>query len=303
MSALMLLAACGSADRRGDDSQPSSAPTTRTPAVCAEAKQGTTTRTLVVDGTKRTYLVTYPHGADGSQRLPVVYLIHGLGGQAGTFLAYTGFPAASDAHRFITVAPQALGSPTRWDFESGPEVDGSDAAYLLALKQHFVDNGCADPDRQFLAGMSNGSAVTFAAACSTAFGFAGYAGVAATGFQDRCAAAPAASIIYFHGTADQVVPFEGGRTPLNPVGRADTAIEEWAAHDGCSPDPEVSTVSSDVELRRWTGCDSARIDFYVIDGGGHTWPGATPVPVLGPTTESISATDLVVGFFGLDQDT
>jgi poly(3-hydroxybutyrate) depolymerase len=35
---------------------------------------------------------------------------------------------------------------------------------------------------------------------------------------------------------------------------------------------------------------------YVIEGGGHTWPGARDVPRLGKTTHSIDAKSLIWDF-------
>jgi polyhydroxybutyrate depolymerase len=36
---------------------------------------------------------------------------------------------------------------------------------------------------------------------------------------------------------------------------------------------------------------------YVIDGGGHTWPGSIDVARLGATTHEIYATDEIWDFF------
>jgi polyhydroxybutyrate depolymerase len=40
---------------------------------------------------------------------------------------------------------------------------------------------------------------------------------------------------------------------------------------------------------------------YTIQGGGHTWPGGTPLPkwFVGSTTRSISATSLMWSFFSV----
>jgi polyhydroxybutyrate depolymerase len=40
---------------------------------------------------------------------------------------------------------------------------------------------------------------------------------------------------------------------------------------------------------------------YTVVGGGHTWPGSPVVlsaAAFGPTTRSVSATRLMLGFFG-----
>ncbi|TAK57793.1 MAG: hypothetical protein EPO22_11710 [Dehalococcoidia bacterium] len=41
----------------------------------------------------------------------------------------------------------------------------------------------------------------------------------------------------------------------------------------------------------------AAVVLYVIDGGGHTWPGSIDVPRLGATTHEIMATDQIWDFF------
>jgi poly(3-hydroxybutyrate) depolymerase len=53
-----------------------------------------------------------------------------------------------------------------------------------------------------------------------------------------------------------------------------------------------------VQLRTFSGCATAT-ELYVLEGDGHTWPGATPVAekLLGRTNTSISATQTLLDFF------
>jgi poly(3-hydroxybutyrate) depolymerase len=37
--------------------------------------------------------------------------------------------------------------------------------------------------------------------------------------------------------------------------------------------------------------------FYTIAGGGHTWPGGSPIDIVGKTTTSISASRIMWEFF------
>jgi polyhydroxybutyrate depolymerase len=57
-------------------------------------------------------------------------------------------------------------------------------------------------------------------------------------------------------------------------------------------------------LVTWSGCrNDANVDFYIIAGGGHSWPGAPRAIVRyaglfsGHTTESISASQIMWDFF------
>ena len=75
-------------------------------------------------------------------------------------------------------------------------------------------------------------------------------------------------------------------------------MADWATHDHCASTYEDTPVGTEVTRRTWSGCTggSAAV-FYSIKGGGHTWPGAIPVPRLGKTTTQINASELIWNFF------
>jgi polyhydroxybutyrate depolymerase len=309
----LTLAAC-TRDGDGSRAEPSASATPTASASVGDAKGcgsvpddvtgGTrdVTRTIDVDGSQRSYVVHVPPGYDGRRALPVVYLFHGLGSNAPQVLTYSGFPTVADERDFIVVAPQALEPRREWDVMATADQPRSDAAFWLQLSERLGDEWCVDADRQFAAGMSNGSAVVFAMACRGVYPFRAYGGVAATFYdQAACGDAPPTSFIYFHGTGDEVVPYQGGETPIFPVRAVQTVLGDWAGHDGCAREPRRQDVASDVVRETWRGCsDGSRLQAYVIDDGGHTWPGAGfEVPVLGKTTSSIDATRLMADFFGL----
>jgi polyhydroxybutyrate depolymerase len=75
-------------------------------------------------------------------------------------------------------------------------------------------------------------------------------------------------------------------------------MAKWAAHDKCNPKFTDTLIASQVRRRTWTGCTGgSAVVFYIIVGGGHTWPGAIPIPRLGLTTEQIKASDVIWKFF------
>jgi hypothetical protein len=77
-------------------------------------------------------------------------------------------------------------------------------------------------------------------------------------------------------------------------------MSEWAAHNGCSSGRQESTLTDEVDVVEYTGCtDGATVRLYIVNGGGHTWPGSFDVPGLGYVTQDISATDLIWEFFQL----
>ena len=75
-------------------------------------------------------------------------------------------------------------------------------------------------------------------------------------------------------------------------------MHDWAVHNGCDLTLHSQRIAEDVVLESYTNCDdNADVFLYVIEGGGHTWPGAVNVPRLGPTTHSIDASELIWAFF------
>jgi haloalkane dehalogenase len=122
------------------------------------------------------------------------------------------------------------------------------------------------------------------------------------------------SVIHFHGTADELAPFKGGKGKGSPNVPAflrpeffsvDHSIQAWVKANGCDPVPRVQTlpdVADDgmrVTRQTWEdGKDGAEVVLIEIEGGGHTWPGQKPpVAFLGKSTKDISANDLMWEFF------
>jgi poly(3-hydroxybutyrate) depolymerase len=76
-------------------------------------------------------------------------------------------------------------------------------------------------------------------------------------------------------------------------------MRRWAVHNGCDPEYYEQAVSASVRKRTWSHCDAATV-LYVIEGGGHQWPGR-PQPAFdatfGPGTTEIDATELMFALF------
>jgi polyhydroxybutyrate depolymerase len=180
----------------------------------------------------------------------------------------------------------------------GAEVD--DFAFVRALIGHLSETLCIDQSRIYATGMSNGGFMSAALACEMSDTFAAVAPVAGVTYLATCDAKPPVPIVVFHGTNDAVVPFAGGNIGLLPAalpGVRET-VGRWAQHNGCAATPEIQRIASDVALETYGGCSGgAGVHLYVIEGGGHTWPGALPLPFLARTTQSIKAAAIIWRFF------
>ena len=103
-------------------------------------------------------------------------------------------------------------------------------------------------------------------------------------------------MIVFHGTADHLVPFDGGSTPfqLGPEGEDNSvagAISFWVKEDGCAPAAkyeETSAVHTDV----YSSCKAGTgVALYAVQGGHHMWPGGRG------STSGVPATDIMWTFY------
>jgi polyhydroxybutyrate depolymerase len=147
--------------------------------------------------------------------------------------------------------------------------------------------------------MSNGAAFSVRLACDMPERIAAAAAVTAMVYPLDCASEQATPIIGFHGTEDACVPFEGGQTqcgrrlPVRPI--VDNAAS-WGEHNGCRPAPIEERVSEHVRRLAWDGCP-APVVLYMVEGGGHTWPGSFSPARLGASTQEIDATELIWAFF------
>jgi len=99
------------------------------------------------------------------------------------------------------------------------------------------------------------------------------------GAQDiECRPSNRVSVIVFHGTADRLVPFNGGSTPYQMGSkRSDTPVMgtvcSWVERGGCSSESEHSK-NSGARVSIYSGCkDGTGVAMYAVEGGRHMWPG------------------------------
>jgi polyhydroxybutyrate depolymerase len=279
---------------------------------------------LVSGGIDRRYRRYVPPGYDGSEPFPVVLNFHGLTASAEQQALLTNLEGLAGTEGFIAVHPQGSVDPatgmTFFELSQGSTVD--DVAFTADVLDDLAATVCIDPARVYAMGFSNGGYMSSRLACDLADRIAAITTVAATTRPDDCAPDRPVPVLAFHGTADQVVPFDGGDSALldtleqaaDPSDPAATArlqgvaellglaipdeVGEWATANGCSGQA-LSDVGEEVTLTTYQGCD-APVLFYVVADGGHTWPGSPTsraVAALGHTTLDVDATRLAWEFF------
>jgi polyhydroxybutyrate depolymerase len=276
-------------------------PTTTSAVACNQPHaSGQTAESFDFDGQKRTYQLYVPPSYDGDHPVPVVFNFHGFGSNAVEQMVYGNFKPLADRDDFLIVAPDGQGASRHFNLtgEGGLQ---DDVAMVGALLDHIEATFCVDAKRVYSTGMSDGGGMTSVLACRDFDRFAAFGAVAVIIFVQGCGASHPIAITAFSGTDDPVVPFNGGAVHCcgGPVlGAAPDAMAGWAAHNQCDPAFSDERLGTEVRKRTWTGCQlGGEVVFYIIDGGGHTWPGSIPVDRLGKTTTQIDASATIWDFF------
>ena len=239
----------------------------------------------------RDYQLILPAGVS---RPPVILEFHGFSNSASEQAERSrlGERAVMDGFGVLVLdGSGADDEPKRWALgPAGPDVD-----FVETLVPQLLP--CVDDF--FVTGFSNGAAFAVILACRNNLPVRALAPVAyATG---PCPDGRSVPIVSFHGTADGTVPYDGsGEEVLRTLlglgsGPAESVMEEWAGAHGCAGVVEI-LVAFDVDQLSWFGC-GAETAFYRIDNGGHSWPGSGEPVRFGVTTDSISASELIVEFF------
>jgi len=249
--------------------------------------------TITVDGELHQYLLAAPK-RDAKRPRPLVMEFHGFGTTANQFAELTGMTRSGPRQGFIVVTPQGPGST--WQLSGR----GSDARYIDALLARVEESLCVDLLRVYAMGFSQGAAFTILYACAHPRQFAAISTVAVE-FDLGCT--DPLSITAFHGTSDPAVPYQNGATGLSLPGVKVRGtilnMGDWAHLDGCGAGPRTVWLGTDVKRSTWPRCSKGNeVVLYTVVAGGHTWPGSDRKDSVMYTTETVSATNLALSFFG-----
>ncbi len=252
----------------------------------------------------RHYIVFVPESYVSGQRMPLVVALHGATMPADDMAQLTGWHYLGENEGFITVYPS--GVQRLWN--AGMQTDESvaandDVAFIQAMIDNLKDQLCIQENQIYMSGFSNGAGMVSRLVCELSTPIAAVGVVASGHFPivETCDETSLVPTIAFFGTADAVVPFEGGVTPIPMVISEFPSVEEgfqsWIALSDCVPTLEEQKIGDAVSLVNYTVCEiSHMIDLYVIEGGGHAWPGSS-LSIMGFTTQEIDATQLMWEFF------
>ena len=260
-----------------------------------------TVESIMVDGLERSYRLLVPENYDPTKPIPLVFNFHGLGSNAFQQQLYSNMNGTAEANNFMVVYPEGVDNA----FNAGGELDTGidDVAFTSAMIDTLAAQYNINLRRIYSCGMSNGGFMSYRLACELGDRIAAIASI--TGgmiptFTPTCDPERPVPIMQVHGTADDVVFFEGRPFVNDPI---DTTVAFWASINRCSSigdtmivddiDPSDSTTAIRIDFADCA--DGSGVVYYVIDGGGHTWPGA--LIAIGVTNQDFDATTEIWNFF------
>jgi polyhydroxybutyrate depolymerase len=252
---------------------------------------------VLPSGESRDYLLHIPHGYTGSTAVPLVISLHGAMNWPALQMIVTRWNESADEHGFIAAYPAGDGGgPATWS--------ETDVGSISRLIDQLSASYRIDPKRIYVNGLSNGGGMSHAIGCTIPDRVAAIGAVAAaiTFPYQWCPSPKPVPLIAFHGTADRITPYHGGKVWIAPSPFPDIPMwaSTWAAKNGCAPAPSTSAVASGVTRLDYRTCDAgADVTLYTIEGGGHSWPGGVELPAwaTGPTSNAVDATKLMWEFF------
>ena len=240
-------------------------------------------------GGDRPATLTLPNGYENGTPAPLVIVLHGYSGNAGWTDRYFGISRRIEPDRIGVILPNGTRNPDDRRFWNATDYccdfygsDIDDVGYLNGLVEDASEHMAIDG--VYLIGLSNGGFMSHRMACESMPGLRGIATVAGTTFDDpaRCEGATPISLLHVHGTADEVIRYEGGARRGGNRARypgAEETVRRWAERAGCDmvaaqtlPSLDlVGLAAEETDVTRYrAGCErDVRVELWTIEDGPH----------------------------------
>jgi len=269
------------------------------------AQTGTTIVDSIYSGSiYRTYRFYRPLSYTGTQAYPLVINLHGYTSTSFAQQYYGNFMPIADTAKFLIVHPQGTKDGSNqpyWNAGISPTAV-NDLQFISQLIDSLKTIYNIDPNSIYSTGMSNGGFMSNFLACNLSNKIAAIAGVTGTMFttvSPTCNPGRPVPVMHIHGTADPTVPYNGGTGTI----AVDSLMKFWRIKNNTNSVPTTSAVPNinttdgcTADHFLWSGGTSGSTnELYRVNGGAHTWPGATII--TGVTNQDFNASVEIWRFF------
>jgi len=251
-------------------------------------RRGSTDRSVMVAGVKRTYEVYLPAAVDPSMPIPLVYVFHGYTMSGDSMVSLTGYNAIADSDQVAVVYPDGEGGPNSlvapWNV--GTDVcpatgglspalaTGDDMDFIDAMRADIATDQCIDSDHVFATGFSMGGYMAHHVGCERT----DFRAVAPhSGGTHTLTACPSTTkpIIIFHGTSDETIPDACDDPTAAQISGFPASATQWAAHNGCATTYTTQSVENGTCMIYDNCPTGGQVEVCTFTSMLHCWAGGT----------------------------
>ena len=233
-------------------------------------------RRIQHDGITREYILYVPQSYNGSNKVPLLFNFHGYGGKIKDYINEADMRAVAEANNFILVYPQGslLNGFSHWNAcppggDNKSDID--DVGFIETLIYGLLSDYNIDMERIYVAGYSNGGMMAYGLAHYKSNLIAAVASVSGSMLDCTGPTNHPMPIIHLHGTADEVLPYNGG----NEFSSAQSTLDYWINFNNTTTTPTVNTDNSGgMTIEHYIydqGDSSVSVEHYKYIGGNHVW--------------------------------
>lgn len=242
-----------------------------------------------------------------NKSIPLIIGLHGGGSSVNDFIrdAKQGFIKIANRENVLIVYPEGI--EKHWN-DGNRSCCGTgkcrlrsenidDVGFISDIINFMIHGHNADKSRVYICGVSAGGLMAYRLALEIPEQIAAIGVVASTMHIDhelmttRLKTKRPVSVMLMNGTADKVMPWEGGQLAaflkfgmLKPT---PWTVNYWCIHNGC----KTPTKRIDLPNKHWfDGCraykevykggrEDTEVVLFGLEGGGHTWPDGAKSPV------------------------
>ena len=278
------------------------------------------------NGISRLFTYYIPCIYNQGKQLPLMITLHGRSFNAKQHLKDSKFDKIAEKEGFILLAPNCVtidkdnklasegytihdlegieSNNIRWNvnFPLHNEMKIDDVGYINSMLDYFVKQFTVDKSRVYVSGMSNGALMTMYLVTKLQDKIAGAApvcGIVPYDFMKEDLRSRI-KIVVINNDNDPTVSINGYPDFAPPVR---DAVGWFNQQFGITGEAIVTqlprTVEDDptnIKKYEWADKGGSQIVYYVIEGGGHTWPGGTqyyPEERIGKLSRHYNASDWI----------